>query len=73
MSVKQLASRRASQDDPSSDDSVSRGDDQFVISPHPRRSTRKSTRQGETSSSQADEEAIRIAEGHATVAHEMRG
>jgi hypothetical protein len=57
MSIKRLASRWASHDDPSSNDSASRGDDQFVISPRPRRETRKSTRRGEASSSQADEEA----------------
>jgi hypothetical protein len=68
MHVKQLASRWASRDDPSSDNSVSGGDDQFVISPRPRRETRKSTHRGEASSSQADEEAARIDEGHAVAA-----
>jgi hypothetical protein len=65
MLVKWLASRQASRDDPSSDDSVSRRDDQFVISPRPRRETRKSTHRGEASSSQDDEEATNIAIGRA--------
>jgi hypothetical protein len=73
MPIKRLASRRASHDDPSDDDSVSGGDDQFVISPQPRRETRKSTRRGEASSAQVDEEAARITEGHATtVARDAR-
>jgi hypothetical protein len=65
MPTKRLASKRHSRDDPSSDDSSSRGDDQFVIVPHPRRETRKSTHRGEASSSQADEKATNRAEGHA--------
>jgi hypothetical protein len=68
MPIKRLASRRASHDDPSSDDSASGEDDQFVISPRPRRETMKSTCRGEASSSQADEEAARIAEGRAAAA-----
>jgi hypothetical protein len=51
MPTKRLASRQHSRDDPSDDDSSSQGDDQFVIAPHPRRETRKLTRQGEASSS----------------------
>jgi hypothetical protein len=66
MPIKRLASRRASRDDPSSDDSASGGDDQFVISPRPRWETRKSTHRGEASSSQADEEAANMAAGCAT-------
>jgi hypothetical protein len=68
MSAKRLASKRASHDDPSSDNSASGGDDQFVISPRPRRESRKSTCRGEASSIQADEEAAQIAEGCAAVA-----
>jgi hypothetical protein len=68
MLVKRLVSRRASRDDPSDDDNVREGDDQFVIYPHPRREIRKSTRRGEASSSQADVEAARIAEGRAMTA-----
>jgi hypothetical protein len=68
MPVKQLTSMRASRDSSSDDDSASGGDDQFVISPCPRRETRKSTCQAEASSSQADKEATWIAEGHAVVA-----
>jgi hypothetical protein len=70
MPSKQLASRRHSCDDPSSDDSSSRGDDKFVIAPRSRRETRKSTHRGEANSSQADEEAANKAEGHAV--HEAR-
>jgi hypothetical protein len=65
MSIKWLASTRASHDDHSSDDCASEGEDQFVISPRPKSETRKSTHRGEASSSQADEEAARIAEGRA--------
>jgi hypothetical protein len=68
MPVKQLASRQSSHDDPSSDDSASGGDDQFIISPRPRRETRKPTHRGESSSYQADEEAARITKGHAVAA-----
>jgi hypothetical protein len=64
MHVKRLASRQASHDDPSSDDSASRGDDQFVISPRPRKEIRKSTCRGEASSSQVNVEATRITDGH---------
>jgi hypothetical protein len=55
----------ASRDDPSSNDSASKGYDQFVISPRPRRETRKSTHRGEANSSQADEEATNMATGRA--------
>jgi hypothetical protein len=65
MPTKRLASRWHSCDDPSSDDSSCRGDDQFVSAPHPRRETRKSTHRGEACSSQADEEAANRAEGRA--------
>jgi hypothetical protein len=63
MPTKRLASRRHSRNDPSSDDSSSQGDDQFVIVPHPRSETRKSTHRGEASSSQVDEEVINRVEG----------
>jgi hypothetical protein len=62
--VKRAASQRTSHDDPSSSDSSSRDDD-FVIAPRPRRATRKATRRGDASSSQADEEAANVAEGQA--------
>jgi hypothetical protein len=65
--VKWLASRRVSHDDPSND-SASGGDDQFIISPHPRRETRKLTHEGEESPSQTNEEAARITEGRAAAA-----
>jgi hypothetical protein len=61
MSVKRVASRRASRDDPSSGDSSS-WDDDFVIAPCPRRATRKATQWGDTNSSQAGEEAANIAD-----------
>jgi NAD(P)H-dependent flavin oxidoreductase YrpB (nitropropane dioxygenase family) len=64
MLVKRAASHQASRDDLPSDDSSSQGDD-FVISPCPRRATRKTTRQGDASSSQGDEEATNMAEGQA--------
>jgi hypothetical protein len=54
---------QASHDDPSSDNSASGRDDQFVVSPRPRRETRKSTCRCEASSSQADKEVTRIGEG----------
>jgi hypothetical protein len=63
MPVKRSANRWASQGEIASDDSSSGGHDQFVISPRPRRTTRKAARGGEGSSSQADEEATRIVEG----------
>jgi hypothetical protein len=68
MPVKRLASMWASRDSFADDDSASRGDDQFVISPRLRRETRKSTHRGEASSSQADEEAAWITVGHAAAA-----
>jgi hypothetical protein len=55
---------RVPHDDPSSSDSSSRDDD-FVIAPCPRRATRKATRRGDASSSQADEEATNVADGQA--------
>jgi hypothetical protein len=64
MSVKRATSHRTSRDDPSSDDSSSREDD-FVIAPRLRRETRKATRRGDASSSQADEEVANVAEGQA--------
>jgi hypothetical protein len=68
MPIKRVASRQGSRNDPSSDDSSSRGDGQFIISPRPRRETRKSTHQGEGSSTQADEEAANKAEGRSMAA-----
>jgi hypothetical protein len=65
MSVKRFGSRRAST---ASDDSSSGGNDRFVISPRPRRVTRKQTHGGEGSSSHVDEEATRINEGCAMAA-----
>jgi hypothetical protein len=65
MPAMRVASRRGSHNDSSSDDSLSRGDDQFVIEPCLRRETRKSTHQGEASSSQAADEAVDMAKGHA--------
>jgi hypothetical protein len=53
MPIRRATSQRASRDDPSSDDSSSRGDD-FVIAPRPRRETRK-----------ASEEATKVVEGQA--------
>jgi hypothetical protein len=64
MPIRRATSQRASRDDPSSDDSSSRGDD-FVIAPRPRRETRKATQQGDASSSQANEEATKVVEGQA--------
>jgi hypothetical protein len=64
MSVKRAASRQASHDDLPSDNNSSQGDD-FVIALHPKRTTRKTTRQGDASSSQGDEEAANMAEGQA--------
>jgi hypothetical protein len=51
-----------------SDDNSSGGNNRFVISPHPRRVTRKQTHGGEGSSSHADEEAAGIAKGHTMIA-----
>jgi hypothetical protein len=64
MHVKRTASHRASNDDLPSDDSSSQGD-YFVIAPRPRRTTRKTTRRGDASSSHGDEEATNMAEGQA--------
>jgi hypothetical protein len=70
MLVKRSASQRAST---ASDDSSSGGNDHFVISPRARRATRTASRGGVGSSSHADEEAARIAEGHAVaMAREAR-
>jgi hypothetical protein len=60
MPVKRLASQRHTTP---SDNSSSEGQDQFVISPCPRRATQKASRRGEGSSSQEDEEAAKVAEG----------
>jgi hypothetical protein len=65
MPVKSLVSQGCSTP---SNDSSSEGQDQFVISPHPRRATQKTSRTCEGSTTQADEEATRVAEGHAVVA-----
>jgi hypothetical protein len=70
MPVKRSASRRAST---TSDDSSSGGNDQFVISPHPRRGKRKASRGGEVSPSHIDEEAAWIVEGHAMAAAREEG
>jgi hypothetical protein len=64
MPLKRTASLQASHDDLPSDDSSSQGDD-FVIAPRPRRTTRKTTRRGDASSSHGDEEAANMAEGQA--------
>jgi hypothetical protein len=64
MPVKRTVSRRASRDDLPSNDSSSQGDD-FVISPRPWRTTRKTTRQGDVSSSHGDKEAANMAKGQA--------
>jgi hypothetical protein len=55
MPIKRTVSRQAYHDDFPSDDSSSHGDD-FVIAPHPRRTTRKTTRRG-------DEEVANMTEG----------
>jgi hypothetical protein len=68
MPVKRSASRQASQGEIASDDSSCGGHEHFVISPHPRRTTRKVAHGGEGSSSQADEEDTRVAEGSAVAA-----
>jgi hypothetical protein len=64
MPLKRTASRRASHDDLPSDDSSRQGDG-FLIAPRPRRTTRKTTRRGDASSSRHDEEAANMAEGQA--------
>jgi hypothetical protein len=66
--MKRSASRRTSQGEIASDDSSSGGHDQFVISPRPRRATRKASHGGEGSSSQADKEESRITEGRVVAA-----
>jgi hypothetical protein len=63
MPAKRATSRQASQEEIVSDDSSSRGDDQFDILPQPRRVTRKASRGHGASSSRANEEATRVAEG----------
>jgi hypothetical protein len=74
--VKRFTSKRASQGEIASDDSSSRDDEQYVISPCPRRSTTQSGKTasgGEGCSSRADEEDVWIAEGRAmVVAREAR-
>jgi hypothetical protein len=65
MPVKWPASRQASA---TSDDSSSGGNDRFVISPRPRRETRKASHGGEGSCSHTNEEATRIVEGRAVAA-----
>jgi hypothetical protein len=70
MPVKRSASQRASV---ASNDSSSGGNDRFVISPRPRRVTRKQSRGGEGTSSHTNEEATRIVEGRVvTAAREAR-
>jgi hypothetical protein len=68
MPAKREASKRASQEEIVSDDSSSGGDDQFVILPRPRWVIRKASRGHGASSSWADEEATRVAEGRAVAA-----
>jgi hypothetical protein len=63
ISSKRATSRATSQEEIASDDNSSGGDDQFVISPQPRRTVWKA-RVG-VSSSRATEEAANMAEGHA--------
>jgi hypothetical protein len=65
MPVKRSASWWASI---ASDDNSSGGNDRFVISPCPRRVTRKQTHGSEGSSSHVDEEAAGIAKGHIVTA-----
>jgi hypothetical protein len=64
MPIKRAASHRASHDDLPSDDSSSQ-EDEFVITPHPRRTTGKYTRRCDVSSSHGDEEAANMVEGQA--------
>jgi hypothetical protein len=68
MPTKRAVGRRLSQEEIASDDSSSRGDDQFVISLQPRRATRKASHGGAASSSRGDVEAARVTEGHAVAA-----
>jgi hypothetical protein len=68
MSIKRSSSMRASKGEIASNYSSSEGHDQFVISPHPRRATRKAAHGGEGSSSRADEGDTRIVEWHAMAA-----
>jgi hypothetical protein len=68
MPAKRAASRWASQEEIVSDESSREGDDQFIISPRPRRVTRKASLGRGASSSWVDEEAARVAEGHAVAA-----
>jgi hypothetical protein len=68
MPAKRAASRRASQEEIVSDDSSSGGDNQFVISPRLRRVIRKASHGRGVSSSRADEEAARVAEGRVVAA-----
>jgi hypothetical protein len=68
MPAKRVANRQASQEEIVSDDSSSGGEDQFIISPQPRRVTRKASHGCGASSSQADEEVARVAEGCAVAA-----
>jgi hypothetical protein len=68
MPTKRAAIKQASQEEIVSDDSSSREDDQFVISPRPRRVTRKATRGRGASSSWADEKATRVAKGRVVAA-----
>jgi hypothetical protein len=68
MPAKRAASRWASQEEIVSNDSSSGGDDQFIISPRPRRVTRKASRGRGASSSRADEEVARVAKGRAVAA-----
>jgi hypothetical protein len=64
MLVKRTTSRRASRDDTSSGDSSNSGDN-YVITPHPRRETRKTTQWAAESSFWAAAEAADLAEGRA--------
>jgi hypothetical protein len=68
MPTKRAANRQSSQEEIVSDDSSSKGDDQFVISPRPRWVTRKASRGRRASSSRADEKVARVAEGRAVAA-----
>jgi hypothetical protein len=68
MPAKRAADRRLSQEEIAFDDSSSVGDGQYVISLRPKRATRKASCGGAACSSRADEEAARVAEGHAVVA-----
>jgi hypothetical protein len=68
MRSKRAASRDASQKETASGDSSSDRNDQFVIQPRPRQTTRKVSCGHMASSSRADEEAARIAEGRAGAA-----